>query len=114
MKSGRCHCGAIQFSVEGEIEQVIECNCSHCRRKGLLLWFVSPTALAVSSGISQLATYTFNQHVIQHQFCSICGCQPFGVGRLRSGTEAALINIRCLEGIELENVKRVPVNGREF
>jgi hypothetical protein len=30
------------------------------------------------------------------------------------GTETAAINLRCLEGVDLEAVARVPVNGREF
>lgn len=114
MKSGSCHCGAVRFSVEGEIDRAIECNCSHCSRKGFLLWFVPPQALTISSGTEQLTTYTFNRHVIQHAFCSVCGCQPFGLGRKRDGTEMAMINIRCLEGIDLEAVTRVSVNGRDF
>ena len=31
---GSCHCGRIRFEVEGEMGDVIECNCSHCSRKG--------------------------------------------------------------------------------
>ncbi len=114
MQSGSCHCGAVRFTVEGEIDQAIECNCSHCSRKGFLLWFVPRQALTVSAGNEQLTTYTFNRHVIQHQFCSVCGCQPFGLGRMPDGAETAAINIRCLEAIELDTVTRVPVNGREF
>lgn len=114
MQTGSCHCGAVKFSVEGEVEQAIECNCSHCSREGLLMWFVSPSALVIVSGESQLSTYTFNQHAIRYRFCSVCGSQPFGEGRLRSGKEAALINMRCLDSVALDSVKRVPVNGREF
>jgi len=40
MYKGSCHCGQIVFEAEGEIKQVIACNCSICRRKGSLLWFV--------------------------------------------------------------------------
>ena len=114
MKSGSCHCGAVQFTVEGEIDQAIECNCSHCSRKGFLLWFIPRTALTIGSGADQLTTYTFNKHQIQHQFCSVCGVQSFGLGSMPDGTQMAAINIRCLEGIELESVPRVAVNGREF
>jgi hypothetical protein len=114
MKSGSCHCGAVRFSVEGEIDQAIECNCSHCSRKGFLLWFVPRPALSVTSGTEQLTTYTFNKHVIQHQFCSVCGCQAFGLGSMPDGREMAAINIRCLENLDLASVPRVPVNGREF
>ena len=36
---GSCHCGGIVFTVEGRIDQVVDCNCSMCRRRGGLLWF---------------------------------------------------------------------------
>lgn len=67
-----------------------------------------------TSGAERLATYTFNTHVIQHRFCRVCGCRPFGLGRSPDGAEMAAINIRCLQEIDLENIKRVPVDGREF
>jgi len=31
-----CHCGRIAFEVEGEIEQVVDCNCSYHGRTGAL------------------------------------------------------------------------------
>ena len=46
---GSCHCGRIAFDVEGEFEAVVECNCSHCSRKGYLLWFVPCEQLSVST-----------------------------------------------------------------
>ena len=46
---GSCHCGRIRFDVEGEMGDVIECNGSHCSRKGYLLWFV-PRAIAAYDG----------------------------------------------------------------
>lgn len=33
---GGCHCGRIAFDVEGEIDQVMECNCSICTKRGYL------------------------------------------------------------------------------
>ena len=114
MQSGSCHCGTVRFTVQGDVGQAIECNCSHCSRKGLLLWFVPRDAFAVSSGSERLTTYTFNKHVIGHQFCATCGCQPFALGRKPDGSEMAAINIRCLEGIDLEHIERIPINGRDF
>lgn len=114
MKSGSCHCGAVRYSVEGAVDKAIECNCSHCSRKGFLLWFVPRDALTVDAGEEQLTTYTFNRHAIQHRFCRVCGCQPFGLGRGPDGAEMAAINLRCLDGVELDGIERVQVNGREF
>ena len=36
---GGCHCGRIGYGVEGEIAQVIACNCCHCARRGFVSWF---------------------------------------------------------------------------
>ena len=114
MPSGSCHCGAVQFTVEGEFDQVTECNCSHCSRKGLLLWFVPRSSFTIKAGEDKLETYLFNKHVIEHQFCVVCGCQAFAMGSQADGTKMAAINVRCLDGVELSDIKRVPVNGRDF
>jgi len=114
MHRGSCHCGAISFSVEGDFEQVMECNCSHCSRKGYLLWQVERDKVAVNAGDAAISTYRFNRHVIEHCFCGNCGCAPFGFGTAPDGRQLAAINIRCLEGVNLSSVKRVPVDGRSF
>lgn len=114
MHQGSCHCGRTRFEVEGEFEEAMECNCSHCSRKGYLLWFVPRDRLRPASPLSELSTYRFNKHVIDHHFCPDCGCAPFGLGSAPDGTAMAAINIRCLEGVELSAVKRVPVDGRSY
>ncbi|MBF0350592.1 MAG: GFA family protein [SAR324 cluster bacterium] len=111
---GSCHCGGIVFEVEGDFEKVMECNCSHCSRKGYLLWFVARDQLKIMTPESDMSTYTFNKHVIQHQFCPKCGCAPFGLGTDKKGNKTAAINVRCLEGLELTTLNRVPVDGRSF
>ena len=116
MHTGSCHCGAVKFEVDMDAgpEEVIECNCSHCSRKGLLLWFVPRAALRTLEGEDRLETYTFNKKVIRHRFCTGCGTQPYSLGQMPDGAEIAAINVRCLEGFDLEGVARKPVNGRDF
>jgi hypothetical protein len=111
---GSCHCGQISFEVEGLLEQAMECNCSHCSRKGYLLWFLPRQKLKLLSSEADLGTYTFNKHAIKHHFCAQCGCAPFGFGTSRSGEATAAVNVRCLEGVELSSLKRVPVDGRSL
>jgi hypothetical protein len=110
---GSCHCGQIQFEVQGTFETAMECNCSHCSRKGYLLWFVPQSSFTLRSPAASLATYTFNKHVIKHHFCPGCGCAPFGFG-ISQGAEMAAINVRCLEEVELSSIKRKFVDGRSF
>jgi len=112
MHSGSCHCGKVAFEVEGDFSEALECNCSHCSRKGYLLWFVPRDQMRLLTPEENLATYRFNRHVIDHHFCRSCGCAPFGRGTAPDGRAMAAINIRCIEGVDLASVKRVPVDGR--
>ena len=42
---GSCHCGAVAFEVDMGLDGLIECNCSHCYRKGFVLAFAPLAAL---------------------------------------------------------------------
>jgi hypothetical protein len=112
MHTGSCHCGQIKFEVEGAPDQAMECNCSHCSRKGYLLWFIPRSQMTLLAGGDAMGTYRFNKHIIDHHFCPTCGCAPFGFGVDRSGAATAAINVRCLEDVELSAIKRLPFDGR--
>ena len=108
---GSCHCGQIEFEVQGSFDTAMECNCSHCSRKGYRLWFVPRAQLRHSVPEHHMGSYLFNKHVIKHHFCPKCGCAPFGFG-VSNGAEMAAINVRCLEDVELSTVERKFVDGR--
>ena len=111
--SGSCHCGRIAFEVDGTIDQVMDCNCSLCGRRGGLLWFVPRSALRLRMLGTDLSTYTFNKHVLQHHFCAKCGIAPFSEGESK-GAKMAAINARCLEGVDLSKLKIVKYDGRKI
>lgn len=110
---GSCHCGQIAFEVEGEIPEVMSCNCSMCQRKGTLMWFVPRQAMTLLTPPEKMSTYTFNKHAIKHRFCPSCGIHPFGEAAAPSGQEMAAINVRCLDGVDLSALKVKHFNGRE-
>jgi hypothetical protein len=111
---GSCHCGRIAFEAEGEIGTVIECNCSHCSRKGFLLWFVPRDKVTLKTPESDMSTYKFNKHVIAHQFCSVCGVEPLAFAKDKNGADTAAVNARCLKGIDLGALKRMPYDGAKM
>ncbi len=112
--TGSCHCGDVAFDFEGECNEVIECNCSHCSRKGYLLTFVPREQFQLRTDEAKLGKYLFNKHVIEHYFCARCGCAPFGFGIHPQAGKTAAINVRCLENFNLATVKRTAVDGRSF
>lgn len=112
--NGSCHCGNITINVEGDITQVVECNCSICSRRGTLLWFVPRDQMKLVSGEDTMGTYTFNAHRIQHHFCPTCGCAPFAEGTDPAGRATAAINARCLDGVDLATLQKIPFDGRSL
>lgn len=111
---GSCHCGNIRFEVEGEIDSALACNCSICQRKGSLLWFVPASSFRLLNANAEVSAYTFNKRAIRHCFCPKCGMHPFGEGKDGEGNEMRAINLRCLEGIDLETIPVNHFDGRSL
>lgn len=111
---GSCHCGKVAFEAEGEMDGAIACNCSMCSRRGSLLWFVPRESFELLTPEEEGETYTFNEGAIMHRFCRTCGIHPYAVGTDRQGNSIAAINVRCLEGVDLDSVPVRNVDGRSF
>jgi hypothetical protein len=112
--SGSCHCGAVAYEVDADLDGVIECNCSHCYRKGLALTFVSPDAFRLRSGEASLSRHTFNTHKIEHLFCETCGVQSFARGTAPNGDPMIAVNVRTLTDVEPWSWTAKRVDGRSF
>ncbi|HSV44644.1 MAG TPA: GFA family protein [Ramlibacter sp.] len=108
---GSCHCGRVAFEADGTIDGAMACNCSMCQRKGSLLWFVPREKLRLLTADDSASTYLFNKHVIRHRFCPTCGIHPYGEGTDPKGNAMAAINIRCLEGIDLDSIAVTHFDG---
>lgn len=103
--TGGCHCGKVRFEVALDpSEPAITCNCSMCGRSGTMLRFVPASQFKLLSGADVLKDYRFNREVINHQFCSVCGIKSFAGGTDKTGAETRAINVRCLDGVDVESV----------
>jgi hypothetical protein len=101
---GSCHCGAIAFTVTGDLAEVIECNCSICSKKGALLWRVPASAVNVLTPAAEIASYSFGKQRIKHRFCPKCGIHLFAEGAGRPESPLIVVNARCLENISLSSL----------
>ncbi|CDZ58108.1 GFA family protein [Neorhizobium galegae] len=109
--SGSCHCGNIAFEAEGEFGTAMECNCSLCRRKGVLLAFVPRSQFQLATPRENLSSYQFNKHVITHYFCASCGVAPFSEATMPNGAEMAAINLRCVPEIDIATLTVTQYDG---
>jgi hypothetical protein len=112
--SGGCHCGKVRYEVEADLGTVIACNCSICSKRGSLLSFVPAGRFRLEKGEGDLTDYHFNKHVIHHLFCSTCGILSFAKGKAKDGKDMVAINVRCLDGVDLDALTITKFDGRSL
>lgn len=106
---GSCHCGDLRIEVEGQIGEVIDCDCSICRMTGFLHWIVDAAQVAIHTPNS-LAIYRWGSCEARHYFCRSCGVAP--LRRPRLAPQGYSVNVRCLEDVEIEHLLVKAYNGR--
>lgn len=112
---GGCHCGAVRYHVDLDLAQpVITCNCSMCSRAGTMLAFVPAAKFTLDKGEDRLSSYKFNRNVIDHLFCKTCGIKSFARGKNRDGSDMVAINVRCLDDVDVVQVKTQAFDGKSL
>lgn len=110
--TGGCHCGRVRFRVTADLGGVTDCNCTICTKKGFLHLIVAPEQFELLSGADDLTTYQFNTKTAKHTFCRVCGMHPFYVPR--SDPDKIDVNVRCLDDVDLTQIKVHPFDGRHW
>lgn len=105
MHRGSCHCGAVTFEVDADLNQPTACNCSMCGRSGTLLVFVPEGSFRQLSGEEALKDYQFGKQHIHHLFCTTCGIKPFAWGLDKEGNKTFAVNVRCVDGVDVQKVE---------
>ena len=78
MHSGSCLCGAVSFSVAGELPLGSACHCTNCRKAtghheaGIDL----PKSAVTISGADKITWY-FSSEKVRRGFCCVCGSPMF-------------------------------------
>ncbi|KAL2801908.1 Mss4-like protein [Aspergillus granulosus] len=113
---GSCHCGAVKFSftLERPIEEteVVSCNCTMCTVNGYLLVYPKESDIAFNHASDAVTEYRFNKKQFPHYFCSTCGSSVYAKGP--ETTDIMAVNVRAVEGIDLESLKLKHLNGKDY
>ncbi|MBN3563329.1 GFA family protein [Aliamphritea spongicola] len=96
--SGQCHCGAVKFEVNTDLQPVVRCNCSLCRRKGALMHRTEQENFTLLKGAENLGCYQFHTHKAEHYFCKTCGIYTHH--RPRMNPALVGVNVGCLDGVD--------------
>ena len=98
---GSCHCGAINFSYQGEkIDKGLRCNCSICKRKGAMMSteVIPIEKLNIDAEEGALGLYQFGAKTAKHFFCRHCGIYPFHETARAPGHYR--VNLGCIDAVD--------------
>ncbi|MDJ0449107.1 GFA family protein [Methylocystis sp. JR02] len=109
---GSCQCQAVVFDATLDLDHTITCNCSRCQRLGSVLSFAPSEKFHLQKGAEALTEYRFNTKKIGHQFCKICGIEPFAYGETPDGAATVAVNVNCLDGVDPRALKSAHYDGR--
>ena len=106
MLEGSCHCGAVRWSFDGIPPDATACNCTVCRRYGVLWAYDYVDAGIRVSGPTQ--AYTRGE-AIEFHFCPTCGNVAFWRARQTDaqGRRRIAVNLRLAKP---EAVARIPID----
>ena len=90
-----CHCGAVVMNFSRQPAEVIDCNCSLCRRYGVLGAYYEASEITGMPVVDATDTYSWNGRHVDFHRCRSCGCithwAPRSSDRTRYGINARLL-----------------------
>ena len=74
MISGSCHCGAVHVEIPRRPPSVTNCNCSICRRYGVLWAYYQAKDVCVIAKPGATNAYSTSNKRLRFVRCATCGC----------------------------------------
>lgn len=105
MIEGSCHCGAVRWRFDGVPDGATACNCTVCRRYGVLWAYDFENEGIHVSGTTQMY---IRGRMIEFHFCPTCGCVAYWRSLIPEGNRRRIaVNLRLTEP---EAVADIPID----
>lgn len=104
MIEGSCHCGAVRFCYQLELESVTDCNCSICRRLHALWAYAPEDEVDLIAEDGATIAYSRGDRDIAFHTCATCGCTTHWSSLTevrRMAVNMRLADPKMLEGIRV-------------
>jgi hypothetical protein len=90
-----CHCGSVHLEIDDPPAEVAECNCSICRRYGVLWAYYPPDQVRVLPPDPPTDVYMWDGRTIEFHRCRNCGCVSHWAAANRAGKKMG-VNARLM------------------
>ncbi len=111
MLSATCHCGAVTVEIPRRPQRMTNCNCSICRRYGVLWSYYKDADVKLTAAPDATDDYSWGGRRLKFIRCATCGCvmqwRPVTIGpasrtgvNMRNFDPAVVgpVRIRLLDG----------------
>ena len=74
MLTGACHCGSVRVTIPRKPRTVTDCNCSICRRYGVLWAYYKASSVRIEAKRKATKSYSWGRKALKFVRCATCGC----------------------------------------
>ena len=113
MPIASCHCGDVRIEIADKPGSLTECNCSICRRYGVLWAYCTKSTAKVEARPESLEAYIWGDRCIEFYHCRRCGCLTHSEAVDKSDDYRIAVNGRMLDPEDIQGVERLLFDGAD-
>ena len=111
MIEASCHCGAVRLEIARSPASVTDCNCSICRRLGVLWAYYPPDEVTIAAAPGATTPYAWDDKTIAFHHCKVCGCATHWASLERPRLDRMGVNARLMDPAVLAAAKVRRLDG---
>lgn len=96
MLTATCHCGAVSVTIPRKPRSITDCNCSICRRYGVLWAYYKAADVRVDAKRGSTESYSWGRKALKFVRCTTCGC------------------LMCWQRVRPDPLRKMGVNARNL
>lgn len=109
--NGSCHCGAIKYEVDLNLENgTNKCNCTYCRKARSWKAFVKPAHFRLIQG-QEMSGYRTNEFTALKYHCAKCGMFTHEEGDAEwMGGKFVGVQVASIDNIDEDELANAPIS----
>ena len=105
MIKGNCHCGAISFELDAELEWLTECNCSICRKLGTIWAHARIDRIFIQKTEGATTSYRWGDENLAFHTCKTCGCTTHWENLQPQSDSVMAVNVRLADPEQISHLR---------
>ena len=111
MVTASCHCGAVSIDLASAPIDVTDCNCSICRRYGVLWAYYPHDAVRITGHPERTAEYVWGDRELRFVRCATCGCVTHWEPLVPGPDSRRGVNMRNADPADIAGVRLRKLDG---